>query len=121
MWKTVTKKVFKARRNGYEDELLVRLREAVPVGVRATAQADRGFGDQKLYRLLRDLDFCVSDLAAAETEFARVAGLGTIGSSERSPPANTCCARSRSPCHRRRPVGWQRPPTAPGSCSPKRG
>jgi carbonic anhydrase len=35
--------------------------------------------------LLRDLDFCVSDLAAAETEFARVAGLGTIGSSERSP------------------------------------
>jgi len=35
--------------------------------------------------LLRDLDFCVSDLAAAETEFARVAGLGTIGSNERSP------------------------------------
>ena len=34
--------------------------------------------------LLRNLDFCVSGLAAAETEFARVAGLGTIGSSERS-------------------------------------
>jgi len=34
--------------------------------------------------LLRDLDFCVSDLASAETEFARVAGLGTIGSLEPS-------------------------------------
>ena len=29
--------------------------------------------------LLRDLDFCVSDLATAEQQFARVAGLGTIG------------------------------------------
>ena len=32
--------------------------------------------------LLRDLGFCVSDLASAEGEFARVAGLGTIGSLE---------------------------------------
>ena len=30
--------------------------------------------------LLRDLGFCVSDLASAETEFGRLAGLGTIGS-----------------------------------------
>lgn len=29
--------------------------------------------------LLRDLGFCVNDLASAETEFSRVAGLGTIG------------------------------------------
>jgi carbonic anhydrase len=34
-----------------------------------------GLGDG----LLRDLGFCVSDLATAETEFARVAGLGTLG------------------------------------------
>jgi carbonic anhydrase len=32
--------------------------------------------------LLRDLGFCVSDLASAEAEFSRVAGLGTIGSAE---------------------------------------
>jgi len=32
--------------------------------------------------LLRDLGFCVSDLVAAEAEFARVAGLGTIGSAQ---------------------------------------
>jgi carbonic anhydrase len=29
--------------------------------------------------LLRDLDFCVSDLVTAEAEFGRAAGLGTIG------------------------------------------
>jgi hypothetical protein len=29
--------------------------------------------------LLRDLGFCASDLAGAETDFARAAGLGTIG------------------------------------------
>ena len=29
--------------------------------------------------LLRDLGFCVSDLATAEAEFGRAAGLGTIG------------------------------------------
>lgn len=29
--------------------------------------------------LLRDLGFCATDLAAAEADFARVAGLGTIG------------------------------------------
>jgi carbonic anhydrase len=33
--------------------------------------------------LLRDLGFCVSDLASAEAEFSRVAGLGTIGSGAR--------------------------------------
>jgi carbonic anhydrase len=34
--------------------------------------------------LLRDLGFCVSDLASAEAEFSRVAGLGTIGSGART-------------------------------------
>jgi carbonic anhydrase len=32
--------------------------------------------------LLRDLGFCVSDLASAEDEFSRVAGLGTLGSAD---------------------------------------
>jgi carbonic anhydrase len=32
--------------------------------------------------LLRDLGFCVSDLAGAEVEFARVAGLGFLGSTD---------------------------------------
>ena len=35
--------------------------------------------------LLRDLGFCVSDLAGAEAEFARVAGLGFLGSTDATP------------------------------------
>jgi hypothetical protein len=57
LWKTVPKKGLKTKRNGYEDELLVRLREAVPVEIHVTVLADRGFGDQKLYTLLREFDF----------------------------------------------------------------
>jgi carbonic anhydrase len=34
--------------------------------------------------LLRDLGFCASDLAGAETDFARAAGLGTIGGDAKS-------------------------------------
>ena len=53
LWKTVTKKGLKTRRNDYEDDLLRRLRDAVPDNVRVTVLADRGFGDQKLYQYLR--------------------------------------------------------------------
>jgi hypothetical protein len=53
LWKTVTKKGLKTRRNDYEDDLLRRLRDAVPDDVRVTVLADRGFGDQKLYQYLR--------------------------------------------------------------------
>jgi carbonic anhydrase len=34
--------------------------------------------------LLRDLGFCASDLAGAEADFARAAGLGTIGGDAKS-------------------------------------
>lgn len=57
LWKTVPKKGLKTRRNDYEDDLLERLREAVPDGVQVTVMADRGFGDQKLYAFLRELGF----------------------------------------------------------------
>ena len=57
LWKTVPKKGLKTRRNDYEDELLKRLREAVPVEVRVTVLADRGFGDQKLYAFLAGIGF----------------------------------------------------------------
>lgn len=52
LWKTVPKKGLKTRRNDYEDDLLRRLRDAVPEDVRVTVLADRGFGDQKLYQFL---------------------------------------------------------------------
>lgn len=52
VWKTVPKKGLKTKRNDYEDDLLQRLRDAVPTEVRVTVLADRGFGDQKLYEFL---------------------------------------------------------------------
>ena len=55
IWKTVVKSALKDNRNEYEDEVIRRLHEVLPRGVRVTLLADRGFGDQKLYVLLAEL------------------------------------------------------------------
>jgi len=44
-------------RSDVEDPLLLRLRECFPPKVKVTLLADRGFADQKLYALLKKLDF----------------------------------------------------------------
>ncbi len=54
VWLTVETATLKARRNDYEYQVLVRLAEALPVDVRVRIVADRGFGDQKLYRVLTE-------------------------------------------------------------------
>ena len=54
VWLTVDKKTLKARRNLYEDRVLVRLAEILPPHVKVRIIADRGFGDHKLYRLLTE-------------------------------------------------------------------
>ena len=62
LWKTVAKSTLKGWRNEHEDGLLERFHEVLPVGVKVTVLADRGFGDQALYELLRDqlgFDFVV--------------------------------------------------------------
>jgi hypothetical protein len=62
LWKTVVKSEMKGWRNEHEDRLLERFREVLPEGVKVTVLADRGFGDQALYELLKDqlgLDFVV--------------------------------------------------------------
>ncbi len=62
LWKTVMKSELKGWRNEHEDTLLERFREVLPQGVKVTVLADRGFGDQALYELLKDqlgLDFVV--------------------------------------------------------------
>lgn len=56
LWRTVRKSDLKQRRNLTEDLLLHRLRKLVPQTVRITIVADRGFGDQKLYAYLRELN-----------------------------------------------------------------
>lgn len=57
LWKTVVKSKLKDSRNGHEDALMVRLRQLVPLSVKVTIVADRGFGDQKLYEFLEELHF----------------------------------------------------------------
>jgi hypothetical protein len=57
IWRSVPKAQLKGRRNRYEDEVLLRLHEVLPPGVHVTILADRGFGDQQLYALLRDFGF----------------------------------------------------------------
>jgi hypothetical protein len=57
VWMTVHKSVLKGMRNEVEDAVLGRLREVIPRSVKVTVLADRGFGDQNLYALLRQLGF----------------------------------------------------------------
>jgi Transposase DDE domain len=62
LWKTVMKSEMQGWRNEHEDVLLERFREVLPEGVKVTVLADRGFGDQALYELLKDqlgFDFVV--------------------------------------------------------------
>jgi hypothetical protein len=57
LWKTVVKSELKDNRNRHEDELMIRLRQLVPLSIQVTIVADRGFGDQKLYDFLKELGF----------------------------------------------------------------
>ena len=54
VWLTVETATLKARRNNFEYQVLVRLAEVLPAAVRVRIVADRGFGDQKLYRVLTE-------------------------------------------------------------------
>jgi Transposase DDE domain len=54
MWLTVETATLKNHRNEYEYQALVRLADALPAGIRVCIVADRGFGDQKLYRFLTE-------------------------------------------------------------------
>lgn len=58
LWKTVTDDELTGHRNDYEDDLLLLFRLLLPETVREVIiLADRGFGDIKLYQLLRNLHF----------------------------------------------------------------
>ena len=54
VWLTVDKATLKNHRNAYEYRVLVQLAEVVPADVKVMIVADRGFGDQKLYRVLTE-------------------------------------------------------------------
>jgi hypothetical protein len=58
MWLTVETATLRSHRNEYEHQALVRLADALPADTKVCIVADRGFGDQKLYRFLtEDLKF----------------------------------------------------------------
>lgn len=59
VWKTVTAEELTKRRNEHEDELLRTLKRLLPESVKqVTVLADRGFGDIKLYDMLKaELEF----------------------------------------------------------------
>jgi hypothetical protein len=54
VWLTVATATLKDQRNEYEYQALVRLADALPAGIKVCIVADRGFGDQKLYRFLTE-------------------------------------------------------------------
>src|SRR5271166_5585149 len=54
VWLTVDTSTLKNRRNDYEYQVLIRLAEALRSDVKVCVVADRGFGDQKLYRMLTE-------------------------------------------------------------------
>lgn len=57
LWFSVFKAELEGKRNDIEDMCLVRLKEALGDGVKATILADRGFGDAKLFGFLGKLGF----------------------------------------------------------------
>lgn len=54
LWLTVSKAELKERRNYYEYWVVTRLAELLPSAVKVLLVADRGFGDTKLYAVLRN-------------------------------------------------------------------
>jgi len=54
VWQTVDKRTLKDNRSLYEHRVLVRLAELLPADIKVCVVADRGFGDQKLYRMLTE-------------------------------------------------------------------
>jgi hypothetical protein len=93
IWMTIEKSTLEGHRNEYEYRLIERLHACVASDVRIVMLADRGFGDQKLYRLLQTLgwDFIIGSAASSRsslpTAFAsqHPSGFPTAG----APP---CCA-----------------------------
>src|SRR4029077_16982278 len=54
VWLTREQDTLKDHRSLYEHRVLVRLAELLPADIKVCVVADRGFGDQKLYRMLTE-------------------------------------------------------------------
>ena len=54
LWKTVDKSSLKHNRARYEDQILSRLKEIIPLHVKVTGLADRGFADQRFFKFISE-------------------------------------------------------------------
>ena len=107
VWLTVDKRTLKDNRSLYEHRVLVRLAELLPADIKVCVVADRGFGDQKLYRMLTE-ELCFDYVIRFRGNIAVTATTGEVvslppGCAPADVPA--CCAAPRSP-----PIttGWHR-------------
>lgn len=113
LWMTVETGKLKKKRNEYEDIALRRLAALLPPNVKVILLADRGFGDVKLYKYLRDdlgWDFVIRfrgktnvESASGETRMAhswvpeRGQTLELVGAfvTEQRFPVNVVCVKER--------------------------
>jgi len=72
IWMTVRKSTLEGKRNDHEYRLIERLHACLAADVKITLLADRGFGDQKLYRFLEALgwDFIIRFRGGIKVESA---------------------------------------------------
>ena len=75
VWLTVDKSTLKDRRSFYEHRVLVRLAELLPAETKVCIVADRGFGDQKLYKMLTE-DLCFDYIIRFRGNIAVTAATG---------------------------------------------
>jgi Transposase DDE domain len=114
VWLTVETATLKEHRNEYEYQALVRLADALPAAIKVCIVADRGFGDQKLYRFLTEqlkFDYVIRfrgniTVSAANGEVRGAAGWvgpggratllrGAFVTAERYPAGTVLCVRDK--------------------------
>src|ERR1039458_5227605 len=84
-WLTVDTATLKNHRNEYEYQVLVRLADALPADIKVCIVADRGFGDQQLYRFLTEqlkFDYVIpfpGDITVPSADGDERAAIGWVG------------------------------------------
>ena len=108
LWKTVASSTLKGNQRRYEYEVLCRLRQVLPAGVKVTVVADRGFADCKLfYALATELGFeyvirLRGDVYVTSARGERRAAAAWVGGRRARTAAGRCPGdrRTRMACER---------------------
>jgi len=96
-WLTVATATLKNNRNEYEYQILVRFADALPAGIKVCIVADRGFGDQKLYRFLTEqlkFDYVIrfrGNISVTSADADERTAIGWVGPAD----ARLCCVAPR--------------------------